>query len=499
MKTGKEHKFSKLFYNAVTYAGVMLSILVATLEAFLFALDFFDKGRNLYLGLITYLILPGVLVLGLLLIPLGVLWKKRRIDRGLPNIELRRFRVDLAIPQHRNAILVFIVGTSVLVLMSVIGSYKAFHYTESVQFCGVLCHDVMHPEYTAYTQSPHGRVKCVECHIGEGADWYVRSKMSGARQVVKTLARNYEKPIHTPVHNLRPAEETCKQCHSPGKFFSTLDFRRSYFLSAEDNPRWEMRMLLNVGSGENRGYGVHAHMNLDHDIYYVADDGRRQKISWVKSVGKDGAEKVFTSPDSKYKDAPPPADLIRKMDCIDCHNRPTHQFLAPYRLVNDAMQRGTIDPAIPFIKERSLEALSADYASGEEASRKIPEALSEFYRTKVPDFYASHRDKIDKAAGQIVDMHRHNLFPEMKVRWDTHPDNIGHLVSPGCFRCHDGEHRAAGSDRVISRDCKSCHVIVEQGPAGATEKNIDGLEFRHPDGGEEWKEMSCNDCHTGGT
>src|SRR3989338_999863 len=319
-----QKKFSHLFYNVVTYAGVMLSVMVAAVEAFLFALDFFSKGKNLYLGLITYLILPGFLIFGLILIPLGVLWKKSRIDRGLPVIELKRFRVDLSLPHHRNALLVFIVGTSLLILMSVIGAYKAFHYTESVQFCGVLCHQVMHPEYTTYLNSPHGRVKCVECHIGAGADWYVRSKASGARQVIKTLAHTFAKPIATPVSNLRPAEETCEQCHFPGKYFSTMDFKRSYFLTEGENRRWNIRMLLNVGGGDGQSYGVHAHMNLDQDIYYLAEDVKRQKISWVKSVDKEGHETIFTSPGSKYEGTNPPADLIRKMDCIDCHNRPTH-------------------------------------------------------------------------------------------------------------------------------------------------------------------------------
>lgn len=502
MKTGR--KFSYLFYNAVTYAGVMISIMVAVIETFLFTLDFFDKGRNLYLGLITYLILPAFLILGLLLIPLGVFWKQSRIKRGLPSFELRRFRIDLSLSHHRNALLVFIVGTSLLILMSLVGSYKAFHYTESVKFCGVLCHQVMTPEFTAYSHSPHARVKCVECHIGEGADWYVRSKMSGARQVVKTLTNTYARPIATPVHNLRPAEETCKQCHSPGKFFGTVDFKRSYFLTEGDlpagtqgNPRWQIRMLMNVGGGDHQTYGVHAHMNLDNDIYYVADDEKREKISWVKSVDKNGHEQIFTSPGSKYAANAPPPVAIRKMDCIDCHNRPTHIFQPPYRLVNQAMQYGNIDPDIPKIKEKAVAALSKQYKSGPQALEEIRNDLSGFYKTRQADYYASNQAKVEGAIKTIQKLFSENIFPEMKARWDIHPDNIGHLITPGCFRCHDGEHRSA-QGQVITRNCKACHLIVEQGPAGQVEKNIDGLDFVHPAGGDEWKEMNCADCHTGG-
>lgn len=498
MKVSKEKKFSQLFYNAVTYLGVMISLLVAVVEVFLFALDFFDKGRNLYLGLVTYLILPVFLIFGLLLIPVGVLWKRWRIHRGLSPVEFRRFRIDLAIPQHRNALLVFIIGTSAVVVMTMMGAYKGFHYTESVKFCGALCHKVMNPEYTAYKHSPHAKIKCVECHIGAGADWYVRSKMSGARQVLKTLTNTYELPIKTPVHNLRPAEETCKECHWPGKFFGSVEFKRSYFLSEEDNPRWNIRMLVNVGGGQDQSYGVHAHMNLDHDIYYVADDERRQQISWVKSVDKAGREVIYTTEDSAYKDRAPSTDKIRKMDCIDCHNRPSHQFESPYRLLNDAMQYGRLDATLPLIKDQGMKLLSKKYESTDEAAKAIRQILTGFYQNKYPELYSSQKQKIEKAIEQITKLYTTNMFPEMKTRWDTHPNNLGHLVAPGCFRCHDNEHKTSGG-QVISKDCKSCHMIVEQGAPGAIEKNIDGLEFKHPvDISEAWKEMNCTECHTGG-
>src|SRR3989338_4849976 len=241
MKTGK--KFSPLFYNWITYAGVWLAFFVFLLECFLFVIDFFAHGHNLYLGLLTYLILPPFLILGLILIPVGALWKRRLIKMGKTSLEPKPLVINPAISTHRNAIFVFMTATFILVTMSLVGAYKAFHYTESVKFCGVLCHKVMSPEFTTYSKSPHGRVKCVDCHIGAVADWYVHSKLSGARQVLKTFTNSFEKPIQTPVHDLRPAEDTCKQCHFPGKYFSTMDFRRSYFASAPDNARWDLRML----------------------------------------------------------------------------------------------------------------------------------------------------------------------------------------------------------------------------------------------------------------
>ncbi|OIO38685.1 MAG: hypothetical protein AUJ72_02085 [Candidatus Omnitrophica bacterium CG1_02_46_14] len=256
-------------------------------------------------------------------------------------------------------------------------------------------------------------------------------------------------------------------------------------------------------------------------MFYAAEDEQRQNITWVKSIGKDEKEIVYVSPKSKWKNTTPPADRIRKMDCIDCHNRPTHQFSAPYRLVNDAMQYGQIDASIPKIKEKAMEALSKQYKTQNEAITAIEDNLRGYYKSKQSDYYKINAAKVDAAIKTVIELFSKNMFPEMKARWDTHPDNIGHLVSPGCFRCHDGEHRAVSggvtpppdlsavgepipsesqksSGGVISRNCKSCHLIVEQGPKGQTEKNIDGLEFRHPAGGEEWKEMNCIDCHSGG-
>lgn len=489
--------FSPYFYNPITYAGVLLALLIFVVEAFLFAVDFFAHGSNLYLGMLTYVALPPFLFLGLAMIPLGALWKRRRVLRGEVSLHPKPFHLDLSVASHRNAILVFFVGTSVLVIMSLVGAYKGFQYTESTEFCGTLCHQVMKPEHTAYLKSPHGRVKCVDCHIGEGADWYVRSKLSGARQVFRTIIDSYDKPIKTPVHNLRPAQETCEQCHWPGKFFATKDFRRTYFLTDGPDPKWHLRMLLNVGGGEGAAYGVHAHMNVDHDIYYAAEDDKRQKITWVKSVDRSGRETVYVAPGSKYAQTGPPSAEIRKMDCIDCHNRPTHQYAAPYRLVNDLLSKGQLDASLPDIKAKAVELLAREYDTEAQALTSIRADLEAYYHAKHPDVYEKKRESIGRGAEALQQVFSQNVFPEMKTRWDRFPDNIGHLVSDGCFRCHDGEHRSE-TGAVITKDCKSCHLIVEQGPEGAVERSLDGVEFRHPvDDDNGWKEANCTACHTG--
>ena len=492
-------KFSLYFYNGITYAGVVVSLFVFFVECLLFGIDLFSPYGNIYLGLITYAILPPFLVLGLALVIIGALRKRRKVLKGLIQAEPKAIYINPTIPAHRNTIFAFLIAGTVFLVMTAVGSYKAFHYTESVQFCGLTCHKVMEPQYTRYTNSPHARVKCVECHIGPGAGWYVRSKLSGLRQVFATARNTYPRPIPTPVHNLRPSKETCEHCHWPEKFYSSFELRRHYFLTEESEPNsWFIRMLIQVGSEDKKNTGIHAHMYMNNDISYVADDERRQVISWVKTVDDKGAEHIYTSPDSPFKDKEPPAELIRTMDCIDCHNRPTHRFPAPYKLINEAMFSERLDPHLPSIKEKALEVLSATYASQEEAVETIRRKLKDFYVQEFADTYAAQAVDVEKNVEEVVSIYKNYFFPQMKARWDAFPDNIGHLISPGCFRCHDGLHTAPGG-KTISRDCKSCHTIIEQGAPGAVEKSADGLEFRHPvDISDMWKEMNCSECHTGG-
>jgi len=494
----EKNKFSGYFYNRITYAGVILALIFFVIECVLFGIDFFTDGKNVYLGILTYVILPPFIILGLIFIPVGAFWKRRRVLKGIAEIAPRKIFIDLTLPTHRNAVIVFIIGTAVLVVMTAVGSYKAYNYTESVHFCGITCHDLMKPEYTAYINSSHARVKCVDCHIGEGAGWYVRSKLSGVGQVYHTLKKDYPRPIPTPVRNLRPAKETCEQCHWPGKFYSSVEMRRTYYSSGQDGSRpWFLRVLLHAGGNDAAREGIHAHMYIDNEIYYAAEDEQRQKITWIKSVGGDGKPVVYTSPDSKFKDMDPPADQIRKMDCVDCHNRPTHNFKAPYELVNGAFLEGTISADVPDAKTKVMEALSGDYSSTEEAVEKIGQDLRRYYKEKYPDFDRDHKDKIDRMIDAAVAMYKNYFFPEMKTRWDVRPDNIGHLWSPGCFRCHDGEH-ASSDGKTITKDCSVCHTIIEQGPPDAMESNTQGVAFKHPfeDDGL-WREMNCYDCHTG--
>jgi hypothetical protein len=497
-KQGKQ-RFDDSFYNSITYFGVVLSVFILTCEFFLFAIDFFSTSQSIYLGLITYVVLPPFLVIGLLLIPIGARLKQRRILHGSAEKKPKPIVIDLSLSTHQNAVFIFIVGTLILLIMTAIGSYKAYNYTESTQFCGVTCHGIMKPEYTTHNGSPHERVKCVECHVGSGANWYLHYKVAGTRMLVKTFDGSFERPIPAPVETLRPAKETCEQCHWPGKEFSAILLNKVYY--ADDptqTPPWKIDVLMRVGAGQNGVAGIHAHMYYGNDIYYVAEDEKRQKITWVKTVNKAGKATIYMTDDSPYKKAEPPAEKIRKMDCIDCHNRATHRFEAPDVLMNRALARGDISPAIPMIKGKGVDVLGKVYNSSSDAIKQIRSSLIDYYSNKQAAYYAAHQALIEGAIKTIIVMYQQNFFPEMKSRWDVYPDNIGHMISQGCFRCHDNEHKTA-TGAIISRKCTLCHTITEQGTGTAVQKSTDGLEFQHPwDGDESWKTQNCTDCHTGG-
>lgn len=447
------------------------------------------------MGLITYLLLPPILFTGLLLIPLGAWRKKRLVAKGLAVQQPQPLVVDFSKSTHRNAFFVFLGGTSLVIIASVIGSYESYQYTESVQFCGQLCHQVMKPEFTTHQVSPHARVKCADCHIGEGADWFVKSKLSGLHQVYAVLAGSFPRPIPTPVKNLRPAAETCEQCHWPEHFFSAKERVFPHFLGDEKNTPWSVRMRMNIGGGSSPGLGpagIHGHMVVHNKIWYAPRTQNRQEIAWVKVVSEDGKETVYTS-----KDNPPDAKLLagenlRKMDCMDCHNRPSHHFLSPARAVDQALASGRLDASLPFLKVQAVKALAETYSSDKEADEGIAAKLKEFYAD-------SDVSKVEKTVKETQALYRTIQFPFMKANWKVYPDNIGHMEFPGCFRCH-GSDLATPEGKGITRDCNACHQIMSQGSGPQPETiSSNGLEFKHPgDVDVDMKDADCNACHTGG-
>jgi hypothetical protein len=490
--------------NWVSLVGATIALISLFMIVFLFVITSLSSQGGTYLGLVVFIILPGFLVFGLLLIPIGMFLKVRsdKKQKVIPPTEWPQ--VNLNDVRHRNAFFIFIIGTTIFLFLSAIGSYEAFHYTESVEFCGTTCHDVMKPEYTAYQNSPHARVACVECHVGSGANWYVRSKLSGLYQVYAVTLGTVPKPIETPITNLRPARETCEQCHWPQKFYARKLITEKHYLPDEKNSEWDITLTMKIGAPSSAlglQEGIHWHINPNVRIEYKASDKKREVIPWVRYTNlKTGESFVYQDQDNMVDKKSLDTMETRIMDCMDCHNRPSHNYQPPAFFINNALTAGTIPKELPKIKATALEILSQKFRTTDSARMIIADKINSFYKNNYPEIYASKRNLVTQAINGIQEAFSKNIFPEMKVRWDVYPNNIGHMEFIGCFRCHNDNHVAA-QGRVIKKDCNLCHSINAQGPPNKLEVSpINAfLQFKHPDEsiGESWKEMQCAECHTG--
>jgi hypothetical protein len=481
---------------------VLASVSFLTAVTFLL-LSIFAKIASPYLGIMVYLVLPGVVVLGLLLIPLGM-WRKSRRLRKDTAVEYPPWpRIDLNLPSVRNGAVIFLTGTILFVLASTVGTYQAYHYTESVSFCGKLCHTVMKPEYVTHQISPHAIVKCATCHTGPGAGWYARSKIRGVGRAYEVLFSNYPRPIPTPIPDLKPTEMECHQCHWPEMFFGGRRSIFHHYMYDETNTHWPVDMIIHTGGGDpgiDQTGGIHWYMNIGYTIEYIARDNERQDIPWVRATNKNtGKVTVYQDQNNPLSKAEIAAASPRTMNCIDCHNRPTHIFRTPDRAIDLAIFIGQIDPRLPNVKKTAVFAMAASYQSEDDAMRGIAARISQYYRNHHANLYREKQAEIRKVIEAVQSRFSQNVFPSMKVNWKTHPDNLGHLHYKGCFRCHLGRHRSE-SGELIPHDCKTCHRIVAQGSGkrAQTETTPAGIEFEHPvDIDGLWEQMACSDCHTG--
>jgi nitrate/TMAO reductase-like tetraheme cytochrome c subunit len=454
--------------NPLTLAGAVLTTSSAiTLIAF-WLFDIVIGGTiHPYVGVIFFLILPGIFVIGLLLMPIGGLWRRWSLVRAgsLPAVYPQ---IDFSAADVRSVFLWIAGLTLVNVIIFSVASYRGVEYMDSARFCGQTCHTVMQPEFTAYQNSPHQRVACIQCHIGPGAPWFVRSKLSGVRQVFAVTFHTYERPIPVPVQNLRPSRETCEQCHWPQMFTGNKLVIIRKFQDDEKNTELTTVLLLKIGGRSWNGVlGIHGrHLDPSRPIEYVALDRQRQNIAQVSFTDDTGKSVVFTSTDTKPTPAQLAAGEHRIMDCIDCHNRPTHTFQLPERALDEAMAQGRVSSELPYIKKEALEALKADYPDRDTAAREISAKLNDFFSQSYPGVFRDKHDLVETSISQVQAIYLRNVFPAMNVTWGTYPNNLGHMDFPGCFRCHDGNHTSA-SGLTIPNDCDTCHTVLamdEQNP-----------------------------------
>jgi hypothetical protein len=450
--------------NPITLAGAVVTTSTAlTTMAFWFYDIFLPGPPHPYIGILVFLILPGIFVLGLLLIPLGI-WLRRRSLRGSGNLPGVYPAIDLHLPVVRRAFEWVILATVLNLLIIGTASYRGVEYMDSTSFCGTTCHRVMDPEYTAYQNSPHAHVACVECHIGPGAPWFVRSKLSGLRQVFAVTFHTYSRPIPSPVKYLRPARETCEHCHWPQRFTGDKFLVNTSYKDDEKNTPQTDVLLLKVGGRTWQGsVGIHGrHLADATRIRYISTDAQRQVIPVVYYTDDKGKTTEFISSDAKPTQQQLDQGEHRAMDCVDCHNRPTHAFDMPENAVDKQMSLGRISPELPYIRKKAVELLKVEYPTREVAEQRIVGELNNFYRTNYPDIYQTRRTLVQQSGEQVAAIYLRNIFPDMRLTWGAHPNNLGHNDSPGCFRCHDGSHTSADG-QTITNDCSACHQVLAAG------------------------------------
>jgi hypothetical protein len=465
---GHVHDWAQPIYflgqNSLTLLGAVITTSTAlTTIAFWFYDIFLPGPPHPYIGLLVYLILPGIFVLGLLMIPVGI-WIKRRELRALGALPDTYPAIDLRLPVVRRTIEWVGLATMANLLILGTASYRGVEYMDSTNFCGTTCHTVMAPEYAAYQNSPHSRVACVECHIGPGAGWFVRSKLSGLRQVVAVTFHTYSRPIPSPVKYLRPARETCEHCHWPQRFTGDKFLVNTSYKEDEKNTAHTDVLLLKVGGRTWQGsVGIHGHHLADNArIRYISTDAERQTIPIVYYTDDQGKTTEYISSDAKPTQQQLDKGEHRTMDCVDCHNRPTHAFDLPENAVDKAMSLGHISPELPFIKKKAVEVLKVDYPARDVAKQRIVEEINNFYKANYPAIYQTRRMLVQQSGDEVAAIYLRNIFPEMRVNWGVHPNNLGHNDSPGCFRCHDGSHTSADG-QTITNDCSACHQVLAAG------------------------------------
>lgn len=393
--------------------------------------------------------------------------------------------------------MVIVAGIAAYLLIS-----NGLHWLNSTGFCGKTCH-VMTPEYTAYQTSFHSRVGCSECHVGPGLAAEIRAKAQGTKELWLFVTNTYERPIPSPVESLRPARETCEECHWPELFYEDRAVEIPHFSDDAFNTRTDTYLLIKIGGGTIRkGQGREIHWHIENPVEYIAVDEQRQIIPWVRAE-LDGKSVVFQDPVHPLSTEELEAAEIRTMDCIDCHNRATHVFRSSEVAVDEAMANGIIPTDLPFLKKKAVETMNREYPDQDAAIAAI-DAIAGFYRDTFAVVYSKREDDILQTVEILKDIYRLSHFPEYRVYPGTYPDNLGHTESAGCFRCHDGKHLAEDGTSVRLH-CNICHTIPETVAEGEPAPAVSFKDARQPGNhlASNWMadhryilDASCAACHS---
>ena len=439
--------------NPVSLLGIAIATAMAWVFLALLAVYFLGYLDNPYIGLVLFVTIPAAFVFGLLLIPIGVRRERRRAPGVVPDWPV----LDLRDAHQRSVTIAVLTLTFVNVLIVSIAAYGGVHYMETTAFCGTLCHTTMEPEYVAHQRGPHAQIECVQCHVGPGAGPLVQSKLAGTRQLFEVVMNRVPRPVPPPPELISSTRATCESCHWPERFIGDRTRIIREFGNDEKNTESDTTLQLHVGGGSRArgvGTGIHWHMNLDNEIEFVVAADKPDSIPYVRLRDRVGNVREYFAQDATPQQIA--SGTRQRMDCMDCHNRPAHTFApSAARAIDDVIAQGLIPRELPFVRRESVAAIRQTYSDRSAAMTGIASHLREFYRARG----GVDSGQVERAIRGAQDAWASNVFPAMKVTWGTYPSNIGHVDSPGCFRCHDDSHKTKDGQRVLSQDCELCHTI----------------------------------------
>jgi nitrate/TMAO reductase-like tetraheme cytochrome c subunit len=382
------------------------------------------------------------------------------------------------------------------------GGISGWEYANSPKFCGTLCH-TMPPQNARYLISPHANIYCTECHIGRSPfGTEITRKMQAVREIYATVFHTYTFPIRA--NQQRPARETCEKCHQPEAFSGNKLLTINRFLPDQNNTPLSTYLVMKTGGGKTPdGTGTGIHWHIMSKVEFYTTDPLSQTIPFVRVHNADGTTTDYIDTESKIDPAKIDPKQLKTVDCITCHNRVTHNFTLPSDSVDSAMAAGLISPTIPEIKLKAVEVLSASYSSQETAMSGIA-GLQNYYIQYYSDFYANNNVLVQSAITALQSIYSQSVFPDQKIDGTTYPNNLGHINTPGCFRCHDGKHMNA-LQQAIPLECNLCHSVpvvaksqdfvakieISRGPEPESHFNPNWISLHH-----NAFDATCSNCHS---
>jgi NapC/NirT cytochrome c family protein len=449
--------------HPLAIAGALLATVSAVVFIALLIAALAGLFTNPYAGLVVFIAIPALFVIGLLLIPLGM-WLQRRSLRRHPDRVAEWPVLDFRRPHVRRTTLLITALTAVNVVIVLLAGYGSLHWMESPTFCGQVCHTPMQPQMSAWQVAPHSRIACVNCHIGEGPSGFVRAKLSGVRQLVHVATGSFPRPI-PPGAEMPPGAQaqTCVGCHQPARMAGDRVRVIREYGDDEANSETMTVLQMHVSRSTSSERAIHWHADPSIRVEYVATDEEHQMIPYVRVTYADGQMKEYVAADTTEQ-------MIRDghrqtMDCIDCHNTVGHPISpTAEQAVDRAIAAGQVSTKLPFARREGVRLVKAEYPSQEDGVRAIDRELRTFYASRGGTI---DPQAVDRTVAALQDVYRRNVFPTMKVSWGSYPDNRGHLTSTGCFRCHDDSHTAKDGT-TISADCEFCHRQIERPAPQAT-------------------------------